>query len=317
MKVSISVVISTYERPAFITKCLNSLCLQTRSPDEIIVVTKSFDLASRKTIQTYISKYSNGITIKNVSVDELSVLYAENAGIESAKGNILCFIDDDAVAHPDWLARIIDYYQDPSIGGVGGQDIIYEDGSIVNERAKVVGKITWYGAVIGNHHKFVEGVREVDVLKGCNMSFRRELLGRIDERLRGEITYRFEEDICFGIKRQGYGLIYDPAIQVDHYVVRNTGTRRKQNWLPHTLVSNHNYVYLSLKYFSLPRKLIFLLYTFLVGDGGATGLFHTFVTGLREGDWLEKWRTYVVGQRGKLEGIATFLSSLSGGVNVV
>ena len=312
-----SVIVATYQRPEYLKRCMEALVGQTEKPDEIIVVTQCNDLASEEAVETYNNEYDDDEIIKNVKIKELGVLYAENAGIKCARGDIVCFIDDDAMAHPDWLTKIATHYQDPATGGVGGQDIIYEDGGMVNERAKVVGKITWYGAVIGNHHKFVEGVRQVDSLKGCNMSFRRELIGKIDERLRGEIPYRFEEDICFGVKRQGYGLIYDPAIQVDHYVVRSTGARRKQNLLSHTLASNHNYVYLGLKYFSLPQKFIFLLYTFLVGDGGATGLLHTLVAGLREGDWRGKWHTYLVSQKAKLEGIATFISSLSGDTNVV
>ena len=51
----------------------------------------------------------------------------------------------------------------------------------------VVGKLAWFGRLTGNHHLGVGGGREVDVLKGVNMSFRREAIAdlRFDQRMRG------------------------------------------------------------------------------------------------------------------------------------
>lgn len=37
--------------------------------------------------------------------------------------------------------------------------------------------VQWFGRVIGNHHLGTGGVREVDILKGVNMSFRQTAPG--------------------------------------------------------------------------------------------------------------------------------------------
>ena len=62
--------------------------------------------------------------------------------------------------------------------------------------------------------------REVDVLKGANMSYRRQRHQGIgfDERLRGAgAQVHFEVALGLAVKRAGWRLIYDPAVAVDHY----------------------------------------------------------------------------------------------------
>ena len=45
---------------------------------------------------------------------------ARQTGAEVAKGEILAFLDDDAVAEPDWLAELERPYEDPKMLGAGG-----------------------------------------------------------------------------------------------------------------------------------------------------------------------------------------------------
>ena len=37
-------------------------------------------------------------------------------------GEIVAFLDDDAIATPDWLAHMATAYADPGVVGVGGSD---------------------------------------------------------------------------------------------------------------------------------------------------------------------------------------------------
>ena len=44
----------------------------------------------------------------------------KDTGVEVTSSDVVAFLDDDAVAHPDWLGHFRDAYTDERIVGVGG-----------------------------------------------------------------------------------------------------------------------------------------------------------------------------------------------------
>jgi GT2 family glycosyltransferase len=269
---SASILIASYQRPATLQQCLASLLVQTRLPDEVVVVTKVYDPASAQAVESFRAEHALPWPLQSVQVVETSIVAAENAGLAAASGDVVCFLDDDAVARPDWLARLLAHYTDESVGAVGGRDVLYIDGTLHTAgQPGRVGELTWYGRMYGNHHLGADGVRDVYFLKGVNMSARRGLVPEIDPRLRGDVTYHWEDDLCLAMRAQGYRVLYDPLALVDHYAGRGMGARDLES--PQVLFdNNHNVVYVLLKYVPLWQKLVALAYTLGLGDGNTWGL---------------------------------------------
>lgn len=301
----LSVVIATYGRPDGLRRAVESLRRQSRPPDQIVIALWSGDAPTRPVVRELASPAGGTPlaqpTITLVQVDDRRLLPKENQGIGAATGDIVCFLDDDAVARPPWLERIAGHYADPTVGGVGGRDVIWNADKAPEASARVVGRLNWFGRLSGNHHRCSRGLRDVEFLKGCNMSFRRELVARLDPRLAGEIPYGFEVDLGLAVRAQARRIVYDPEASVDHYPSRDMSAARTGL----AYVINHNQTYILLKHLPWWRRIAFLLYTFLVGDRNTIGLLRVPVLALQE-----RWSgaAFIEHFQGKIDGIRTYLA---------
>lgn len=213
---SVSVVLPTYKRGAWLSKCLASLLRQTITPSEIVVGRREGDEESAAVICKY-SRLSEGLIQEAIVGSNDNLAKSLNAAIAVTTGEFVAMTDDDAEFPEDWLARLIEHFLDQQVGGVGGRD----NQAVNPGEADVVGKLQWFGRLIGNHHLAVGPVRDVDVLKGVNCCFRGDVLREIgiDRRLRGKGNVaNWELGIAFAFARRGYRLVFDPSLQVTHHV---------------------------------------------------------------------------------------------------
>ncbi len=268
-----NVIVPTYRRPKDLERCLEALKKQTRPADEVLVVVRDTDSETWQFLETF---NHNPLPLRILTVIKPGAIPAMNVGLDAASGDIISFTDDDAAAHPDWLARIESYFlSDSRIGGVGGRDFVYHGDQFKEGAQEVVGKLEWFGRTIGNHDLGVGEVREVDILKGVNMTFRRTAInGRhFDLRMRGtSAQIHFEIEFCLALKGAGWKLIYDPKIAVDHYQGKrfDEDQRDKFNELA---VANivHNQTLALLQHLPPVRRFIFVIWALLVGTRGAPG----------------------------------------------
>jgi glycosyltransferase involved in cell wall biosynthesis/GT2 family glycosyltransferase len=213
----ISVLICAYtlERVELIAKAIASLEAQTVAPHEIVlVIDHSPELEAECK-----RRWPQIRVLPNREQQGLSG--ARNTGVAECAGEVVAFLDDDAVAAPDWIERLGQAYADPAVLGAGGAvRPLWEQG----EPGWFPAEFDW---VVGCTHSGMprepEAVRN---LVGANMSFRREAmleaggfrheLGRI-----GKIPAGCEEtDLCIriGQRHPEASILYDPAARVDHLV---------------------------------------------------------------------------------------------------
>lgn len=270
----ITVVVPTYRRPHDLARCFAALQKQARPVDEVVVVVRDTD---EETWEFLASLQPQPLPLRATTVSVPGVVAAMNAGLDVAKGDIIAFTDDDAAPHSNWLTHIAAHFQaDDRIGGVGGRDWVYHGKELEDGMCQLVGQVNWFGRVIGNHHLGIGAPREVDVLKGVNMSFRRTAIQDLhfDERMLGTgAQVHFEVAFCLAIKRAGWKLIYDPQIGVNHYPAQRFDEDQRYQFHPIAVINAvHNETVALLEHFSPAQRLAFLCWATLVGTRDAMGL---------------------------------------------
>jgi glycosyltransferase involved in cell wall biosynthesis len=270
---TISVVIPSYRRPKDLARCLDALKKQKRPADEILVVVRDTDTETWTFVQTLNPEF---LPLRTATVSVSGVVGAMNAGMDAAGGDIIAFTDDDAAPHTDWLERIEAHFlSDTNIGGVGGRDWVYHGTQLEEGEREVVGQVQWFGRVIGEHHLGVGEAREVDVLKGVNMSFRRSAIGQMhfDPRMRGTgAQVHFELAFSLGLKRAGWKLIYDPKVAVDHFPAQRFDEDQRHKFNDIALLNAvHNETLVLLEHLPPTQLTAFALWATFVGTRDAPG----------------------------------------------
>ncbi|WP_176849516.1 glycosyltransferase family 2 protein [Belnapia rosea] len=104
--VSVTACICTHNRTHYLSHCLESLRHQTVGLDafEIIVVDSNSSPAAATEMQRLVAGLPNARLLR---VEEIGISRARNAGAAAASGDYVAYIDDDALAAPDWIEQIM------------------------------------------------------------------------------------------------------------------------------------------------------------------------------------------------------------------
>ena len=297
----ITVIIPTYRRPLHLYNCLAGFKQQIRLADEILLIVRETDNSTWEFLENFDAEF---LPIKTLTINVTGVVAAMNLGLDFAQSDIVSFIDDDAVPHHDWLAKIEAHFlADPQLVGLGGRDCIYlEKNKLVEGQKTVVGKLQWFGRMIANHHLGVGKPREVDILKGVNMSYRREAIANrhFDERMKGTgAQAHFEVSFCLSLKRAGYKLLYDPNLVVDHYLAQRFDEDIRDCFNRAAFFNEvHNETLAIVEHFSPPRQIVFLTWAILVGTRKAFGLVQLIRFLPQEGKLaVDKWLISIKGRK--------------------
>ncbi|HEX4284348.1 MAG TPA: glycosyltransferase [Terracidiphilus sp.] len=310
---TIGVLIPTYRRPADLLRCLDGLQMQEKFPDDVMVIVRNEDTGTRNAIAHY---DRGGLPLRILMVEKAGTVHAHNVGIDACTTDVLAMIDDDTVPHAHWLRTILEDFQaDPRLGGLGGRDRCF-DGRVFDEsKEPTVGRLQWFGRAIGNHHRGYGAMREVDLLKGANMSFRHAALetARCDVRLRGRGAQPNEDiSLTLAVKRAGWKIAYDPNALVDHYQAIREEKRHYGGVGPITdsvpfIDFAYNEVIGVWDSLSLVRKIAFVIWSVLIGTGVCPGVVQAIRFTPRLG-W-QSWYRFGLAQKGKLAAVVDLLGS--------
>lgn len=216
-----SVIIVSRHRPALLRRCLTALCQQDHTAFEVVVVADPAGIAA-----------TDGFTAKRVTYDEANISAARNLGIAQAAGDVVAFIDDDAVAEPTWLTRLTAPFADPLVVAATGF-VRGRNGISYQWRAAEVDHIGQDHPLDVTTTQTRQGTPRRSVkTHGTNCAFRREALvraGGFDPAFR---FFHDETDLNLRMAGQGTTAIV-PDAQVHHGFAE--GPHRRADRVPTSL----------------------------------------------------------------------------------
>jgi glycosyltransferase involved in cell wall biosynthesis len=227
--VKVSVVICTYSPDAFdhFVDAVNSVLAGTYDDVEVVVVVDGDEALFERVRERY---GAHDDVVVRCNDENLGLSASRNEGVRHASGDVVAFLDDDAVAHPEWVERLVSLYERHDAVAAGGR---MTGRWVAGKPSFLPAEFYWLVGV--THRGFPDEECEVRNTFGSNISFRREVfeelggfepnLGRTGERnLQGEET----EFAARMRERYGEGVWYDPDAVVEHKVF---DYRTKPTWL--------------------------------------------------------------------------------------
>lgn len=228
---AISAIVCTHNRSAYLRKAIRSLAGQTLPADqcEVIVV----DNASTDDTRAVFDGFAGAANLRYIHEPVLGLSQARNTGWQHARGEYVAFLDDDAIACPDWLERILKAFDSaqPSPGSVGGRVLpIWETPRpawLPKELEPALTIVDW-----GDVPTFIDIDRQF--LAGTNVAYPASALRSVGGfstalgRKGGSLLSSEEILVSRSLRRQGLRAYYDPSICVSHHIAAQRLTR---GWL--------------------------------------------------------------------------------------
>jgi GT2 family glycosyltransferase len=216
---SVIVCAYTLDRLSLTERCIQAVLDQDPAPDQVIAVIDHNDELRARIRETF----PTIDVVANSGRRGLSD--ARNTGIAQATGEILAFIDDDAIPARGWLAGLTEGFADPSVMIVGGR------ANAAWERRQPGWFPDEYLWVVGCSYRGQPASGPVRNPLGCNMAFRREVFERVGGfdpavgRLGTRPIGAEETELCLRT-RQAFpaaGIVLVPGAEVSHSVPASRG----------------------------------------------------------------------------------------------
>src|SRR3954447_7406261 len=196
----VSVVVASYNGARTLHETLGGISSLAYPDYEVIVVDDGSTDAT--------AEIAAGFEVRLISTENRGLSNARNTGMEAATGEIVAYVDDDAVPDPHWLQYLVATFASGGYDCVGGPNLAPPgDGALADCVANAPG---------GPAHVLLDD-REAEHVPGCNMAFRRDALieaGRFDPvfRIAGD-----DVDVCWRVQESGGTIGFSPSALVWHH----------------------------------------------------------------------------------------------------
>jgi glycogen(starch) synthase len=236
-----TVVVNTYNRASSLNATLDGLSRQIGAEFEVVVVNGPSTDGTDEVLAEW------GDRIRVIRFDEVHLGRSRNLGIAAAAGDIVAFIDDDAVPEPDWVAELLAAYDAPDVAGAGG--VVFDHTGVRLQyrysACSRIGEPRFDIAPPFDEYLYPHADPYL-YLQGTNCSFRRGALvevGGFDETIE---YYLDETELCMQLVDAGHRLVALDGAAVHHHYLPGHLRATRTTWThPYPIVKNRTYFALS------------------------------------------------------------------------
>lgn len=223
---TVSVIICAYttERLKDIHEAVDSVLAQTLKPHEVIVAVDH----NEELFHILKAKLPVQVDVVHNDGPHRGSSATDNVGVGVATGDLVAFMDDDAMAEVGWIEHLVEPYQEPTTIAVGGKLIpVWQ----TNRPGWFCDELNW---VVGSTYKgHPEDRAEVRNLIFCNASIRRQVfdsVGLLPTETGRIVNWGtgFEAEFFLTVKRRmpDCVIIYEPSAVVYHKVASKRASMR-------------------------------------------------------------------------------------------
>jgi GT2 family glycosyltransferase len=227
-EIAVSVIVVSRHRPQALLRCLTGLRQLYYRTFEVIVVADPDGIKALRSADVLSS-------IKHATFDEPNISAARNIGLGVATGDIVAFIDDDAVPEPTWLTHLIAPFAQETVNAAGGF-VRGRNGISFQSKARRVNNLGVHKdiALQDNTPVILAGTPGNAIkTEGTNCAFRRDTLlamGGFDPAFH---FYLDETDLNLRLAKIGANTAIVPLAEVHHGFA--SSAQRRQSRMPKTL----------------------------------------------------------------------------------
>lgn len=210
----VSVVIPVKNGAATLHRCLESICNQTKSPGEIIIINSSSSDDSKEISLKYNAR------VIDICENEFDHGLTRNLGVENCYGDLVYFTVQDAwIADNDMLEKMSQHFKDSEVMAVTGHQ------AVPHEKDK--NPVRWYRRY-SDHHVDVRQVTDAEAFKNLPQSAQQKLVAwdnvvaMYRKSALMELPFaqtEMAEDWIWSYQAllNGWKLLRDPSLVVYHY----------------------------------------------------------------------------------------------------
>jgi len=231
----VSIVVCTHNRAAALWASLLSLIKQDYAgPYEIIVIDNGSQDATPRVVEQ--ARRLASQPVRYLYEPVLGLSHVRNLGLQTARGEWVAFLDDDAVADRQWLSHLVRAGRDWEAAAVGGKVQGVADETVP----------AWLSPVLWtvDHAPQAQEVRFPITLPGGNLLARKSVLermNRFDTHLGREGTRPrtgADIDLCLRLHQAGERLVYAPEAVIYHGLTPDRFAARY--WLRRAWIQGRN-----------------------------------------------------------------------------